>query len=229
VRSENSFSALLARWANDTDLHAALTTPIRVDGPYGALAMRDWRDHYAHLLLCGGGSGVAPLMAMVAELLRLHAERRLPHVQSVHLIWVASSIDPIRDWFPQQLRDIRRAGAPFELHLHDTNSRGKSIDIVRSHSGPDLMYTPLRDMEGNGGGVGGGMGGMQATPVDDISRLPIMTGRPDFAEYFAQVSSWKLSGDNVGVFSCGPPSMLDSVRVASAAAGFALHEEVFEW
>jgi hypothetical protein len=91
-RSENSFSALLAHWANDTDLHATLTTPIRVDGPYGALAMRDWRDNYSHLLFCGGGSGVAPLMAMVSELLRLHAERRLPHVQSVHLIWVRTKI-----------------------------------------------------------------------------------------------------------------------------------------
>ena len=54
--------------------------------------MRDWRDNYSHLLFCGGGSGVAPLMAMVSELLRLHAERRLPHVQSVHLIWVRTKI-----------------------------------------------------------------------------------------------------------------------------------------
>jgi hypothetical protein len=44
------------------------------------------------------------------------------HAQSVHLIWVSSNLDPIRDWFPAQLRALREMGAPFELHLHDTGA-----------------------------------------------------------------------------------------------------------
>jgi hypothetical protein len=45
-----------------------------------------------------------------------------PRPQSVHLIWVSSNLDPIRDWFPAQLRALREMGAPFELHLHDTGA-----------------------------------------------------------------------------------------------------------
>jgi predicted ferric reductase len=95
--------------ALNSDPAFALSTKVSVDGPYGELSLSNWRTDYQHMILCGGGSGVTPMMSMVGELLYMKANGQLGHVQSVHLIWVASNVDPIRDWFPAQLREIRDA------------------------------------------------------------------------------------------------------------------------
>jgi hypothetical protein len=185
----------LASLASDVEQNAALNTAIAVDGPYGEVAMSHWQTDYAHLIFCGGGSGVSPLMPMLCELLNLHAQRRLMHVQSVHLIWVASNVDPIRDWFPNVLRALHRAGAPFELHLHDTNSRRvNDLEFQNKASLRDNGKAPLllnemgddRDRNRSSVASFGSInslkfnslpgGAAPGTPMDDISRLPIMTG-----------------------------------------------------
>ena len=58
----------------------------------------------------------------------------------MHLIWVSSNLDPIRDWFPAQLRALREMGAPFELHLHDTGAfEWKCSEKTASISFPLIM------------------------------------------------------------------------------------------
>ncbi len=65
----------------DNDPDVFLHADIRVDGPYGELAVAHWRTDYAHLVLCGGGSGVTPMMSMLGELLHMRANKQLAHVQ----------------------------------------------------------------------------------------------------------------------------------------------------
>ena len=103
------FSTRLASLALNCDPAEAIQTKVSVDGPYGELSLSNWRTDYQHMILCGGGSGVTPMMSMIGELMYMKANGQLGHVQSVHLIWVASNVDPIRDWFPAQLRQIRDA------------------------------------------------------------------------------------------------------------------------
>jgi hypothetical protein len=156
------------------------------------------------MILCGGGSGVTPMMSMVGELLHMKFNGQLNHVQSVHLIWVASNVDPIRDWFPAQLRQVRDAvrtlesassidihshnfnfafssqGAPFELHLHDTGSRQSSGSDL-----PVLFKAKKKDKYGsNYTQLPGVAAGQAYTPVDDIARLPIIRGM--HAEFLAK-------------------------------------------
>jgi hypothetical protein len=40
---------------------------------------------------------------------------------------------------------------------------------------------------------GDGVGGAVYTPVDEISRLPITIGRPDYEQYFSQIEGCAAS------------------------------------
>ncbi len=81
ISRHTQFSTRLAALAVDNDPDVFLHADIRVDGPYGELAVAHWRTDYAHLVLCGGGSGVTPMMSMLGELLHMRANKQMAHVQ----------------------------------------------------------------------------------------------------------------------------------------------------
>jgi hypothetical protein len=86
VPAADSFTARVADWASKdapgvllSALPRILQAECRLDGPYGRIAMRDWRSRYAYIVLACGGVGCTPMMAALAELLALRAEGRMKH------------------------------------------------------------------------------------------------------------------------------------------------------
>jgi hypothetical protein len=65
------------------------------------------------------------MMTFLAELVALHKQRSINHIEQVHLVWVNPTTSPFQTWFPELLGDLASFGAPFHLHLYATGSKGR--------------------------------------------------------------------------------------------------------
>jgi NAD(P)H-flavin reductase len=159
---------------------AAADWKIWVGGPNGKLSFAP--EHCDAVVLCAGGIGCTPLMALA---LAAHRKQASP---PVHFIWVIRSTD------------IMKA---FESML--TELRGSSVVTLT------IYCTSAADVENNS--------------------LTLARGRPDFAKLL--VAAPDVVGQMVGVYSCGPKPMMQSVAKAvldvnaNGGSKYVLHEETF--
>jgi NAD(P)H-flavin reductase len=142
----DTFTARVAKWAQEEVHQVLMSTLPRIlqaecslDGPYGRISLPHWHFEYAHIFLCAGGVGVTPMTAILSDLMHRHRSGQLKHVKSVNFVWVNQSSDPVLQWFPSLLKSAQQIGAPFELHLHVTGSRGSTTTTTSVNSVPAIQ------------------------------------------------------------------------------------------
>jgi predicted ferric reductase len=177
-------------------------------GPNGKLAFNP-RD-CDKVVMCGGGIGVTPFLALAQELhtRALNGET----VPEFELVWVERELSNF-DAYDNELTYLTSKESPLTLRLYVTKQTGTQENGAKVHG------------------------------------VAVSAGRPEFVEILANAATFKGKGGAddlqgiqvvqgekavvVGVFSCGPPSMMKSVRTAvqgasNAKAKYYLHEETFE-
>jgi ferredoxin-NADP reductase len=113
---ESTFTGMLASKVKQNK-QRNVDFAVKLEGPYGQVALANWQTTYTRLVFVCGGIGATPIMSFLADLLHRRQTRQANHLQAVHLVWVVRSPEPIKLWFPDLLVQLAQAGVPFVLHL----------------------------------------------------------------------------------------------------------------
>lgn len=154
IKALGSWSSELPRLAGQYD-----RPWINIDGPYGKLGINPM--HYQYVMLCAGGIGVTPMMAMTQEMISgLKYQGAAIPLRKLFFIWVIRNRDMYEWWsdvfYKLQKRktaDRQKMKRFFELHVyvtqgardggffHNGHPKWEEIfmEIGRKYSGPGFQ------------------------------------------------------------------------------------------
>ncbi|BFY98360.1 hypothetical protein BsWGS_01400 [Bradybaena similaris] len=181
------------------DSNKLTTTPlpryqIYLDGPFGE-SHQDWY-RYSVSVLIGGGIGVTPFASILKDIAtRAMNVNRLP-VQKVYFVWVTRTQQSF-EWMTDIIRQTEAADVRDFLDVQ--------ICITQLKEQFDLRTTMLYICERHFQKIAG---------VSMFTGLRAKThfGRPKFNAYFQALKLVHKDVGQIGVFSCGPPAMTNSVQ-----------------
>jgi hypothetical protein len=133
--------------------------------------------------------------------------------------------------FPHVLVALKKAGAPFHLHLYATGSKRRvnSGNDEPVHSG----QVEMKSIKSGGGDAAEvEYDGSTSLVITDGSssataRVQVQDGRPDVAGLFRQIATGRKDGNRGGVIACGPAALVLSARECGIDYGYHVHEESF--
>ena len=200
-------------WTRRLGALAPAATPVRLEGPYGGVALRLRR--YRVVVLAAGGSGVTPLAGTAAYLLRCAPEVHL------RLAWALRSRDAAATaaaWLPELLPALRDAAPRADVTLLQTEAPppppgGFRVSIGRlqrtafAHANKDAVERAEAALQG-----------------------AVRIGRPDWDALIAAAAGSvdpPAHGAEIAVLACGPEGLVAAVSAAARRARAHLHTETF--
>jgi hypothetical protein len=194
-----------------------VATTCYVDGPYMTSTCE--YKNYSHIVMVAGGIGVTPFVSVTAEMME-HSHQ----CRSLTLHWVVRDIEAARTWFKtlfESMEDLRQSSENCSIR----------VNIWLTGIKPELVKLAKRV-----GSIHADVCGLDILSGIRIKSSNTMShfGRPDFGQLLGDYDPGASVAESpVGVFCCGPTSMVASLRHAcntfSAISGkhFALHAEDF--
>ena len=186
-------------------------TSIRIEGPYGSVAVDlDDEDRYQIILMVGGGIGVTPCQSLAKTILYQYENGR--KLQKLHFAWAVRDLS-IATTYPPPI-------------LSRMEAKTEETDILTT----DIYVTRPAKSDEESSGIAAA-----DTPFNIIS------GRPNFALIFEELKEQAIKSrqSHVAVVVCGPTEMMDEVRLACRrysdnaidckGVKFDLHEELFHF
>jgi NADPH oxidase len=173
--------------------------PVRIDGPYGT-ASGEVFEH-THVILVGGGIGVTPFVSVLKSI--SHAVRHTKDcpLQGVHFIWVAKNQDNFKWFIPvlAKILDMEDLRGFMRVSIYLTGTR---------HAIQDIRLFGMSMLIKRAKAIG----------EDLVTGLEASTtfGRPNFQRILLQANQ-EWSGNNVGVFFCGPGPLATSIKLTCDA------------
>ncbi|CAG2108202.1 unnamed protein product, partial [Medioppia subpectinata] len=171
---------------------------IRLEGPFGG-GNQDWYKHEIAVMV-GGGIGVTPYASILNDLVFGTSTNRYSGVacKKVYFLWICPSHRHF-EWFIDVLRDVERKDVTQVLEVH--------IFITQFFHKFDLRTTMLYICENH---------------FQRISNRSMFTGlkainhfgRPDMNAFLKFVQKQHSYVSKVGVFSCGPSALTQTISQA---------------
>ncbi|KAK9695605.1 Ferric reductase like transmembrane component [Popillia japonica] len=167
-----------------------------LDGPYGE-SHQDWYQFDVSILV-GGGIGVTPFASILKDIVFKSNINYKFKCQKVYFIWVSKTQRQF-EWMVDiisNLEDNDKNGI-VSAHIFITQFY-KKFDLRTI-----LLYICERHYQ-------------KLSQKSLFTNLKAVThfGRPSFPEFFKTVQSLHSGAAQIGVFSCGPPPMTNSVETA---------------
>ena len=197
-------------------LAPAAITLVRLEGPYGGVALRLRR--YRVVLLAAGGSGVTPLAGTAAYLLHCAPEVHL------RLAWALRSRDAAATaaaWLPKLLPALRAAAPRADVTLLQTEAQPLPPGGFRVSIGGLQRATYAHENKRAARAV---------ERAEDALRGAVQIGRPDWDALIAAAAGSvdpPARGAEIAVLACGPEGLVAAVSAAAGRAGAHLHTETF--
>ena len=179
-------------------------------GPLGRLSINP--QHCDRIVLCAGGIGCTPMVALAMDQhFRSLNKATSVQVPRVELVWAERSMKSFSIWKPEL--EILATSKIVTVKLFCTNS-------VKKNDSASVE--------------------MQALPADSMTthgNLVASGGRPNFPAILKSARDSVMGGSGqqrvVGVYACGPGSLMQAVREAAQVASanginFYLHTESYE-
>jgi len=174
---------------------------IRIEGPFGG-GNQDWYK-FEVAVMVGGGIGVTPYASILNDLVFGTSTNRYSGVacKKVYFLWICPS-HRYFEWFIDVLRDVEKRDVTDVLEMH--------IFITQFFHKFDLRTTMLYICENH---------------FQRLCRRSMFTGlkainhfgRPDMPSFLKFVQKKHSYVSKVGVFSCGPNAMTNSVSAGIEA------------
>lgn len=209
---------------------------VALDGPYG---QTHHLEHYDSVVFIAGGIGVTANYSYASDLIARAKFAVEEKKNRIVFVWVVSDVSAL-DWFAPELEFLRDS-PHCALELYITGSAGgagqhaATPSFSSSTSASVEKYTAPADLETK---AAQHVVRVDSDAADKVSGRAdaVYRGRPDVA---ALVSQHALTNSGAGtataVMVCGPPTMNDAVRKATAeglsqAQGRVdFFEEAFSW
>ncbi|XP_026480710.1 dual oxidase 1-like [Ctenocephalides felis] len=170
---------------------------IRLDGPYGE-AHQDWHKCDVAILV-GGGIGVTPFASILKDIVYKSNLQKENVKKKVYFLWVTRTQRQF-EWLVDIIRELEQTDINETVVVH--------IFITQFYKKFDLRTILLYICETQ----------FQKTAGRSLfTGLRAVThfGRPDFYQFFKHIGQIHQSARNIGVFTCGPPHMSNSVESAT--------------
>ncbi|KAH9518446.1 Dual oxidase 2 [Bulinus truncatus] len=167
---------------------------IYLDGPFGE-SHQDWY-RFPVSVLVGGGIGITPFASILKDIAHRSQEvGRLP-CRKVYFIWVTRTQQSF-EWMTEIIRQVEAADTQGFVDVH--------ICITQMKEKFDLRTTMLYICERHFQKIAG---------LSMFTGLRAKThfGRPKFQDFFEALKIVHDDVSQIGVFSCGPPSMTRNVQ-----------------
>ncbi|CAL1526685.1 unnamed protein product [Lymnaea stagnalis] len=169
---------------------------IYLDGPFGE-SHQDWY-RYPVSVLVGGGIGITPFASILKDIANRSREvGRLP-CRKVYFVWVTRTQQSF-EWMTEIIRQVEAADTQDFVDIN--------ICITQIKEKFDLRTTMLYICERHFQKIAG---------MSMFTGLRARThfGRPKFQDFFEALKFVHKEVGEIGVFSCGPPAMTNSVQQA---------------
>ncbi|XP_059174875.1 dual oxidase 1-like [Physella acuta] len=168
-----------------------------IDGPFGE-SHQDW-FRFPVSVLVGGGIGVTPFASILKDIAHRAKDvsTRIP-CQKVYFVWVTRTQQSF-EWMTEIIRQVEAADTQGFVDVQ--------ICITQLKEKFDLRTTMLYICERHFQKIAG---------VSMFTGLRAKThfGRPKFQDFFEAIKFVHKNVHQIGVFSCGPPSMTRNVQQA---------------
>ncbi|XP_055335314.1 dual oxidase-like isoform X2 [Paramacrobiotus metropolitanus] len=171
---------------------------LRIEGPFGG-GNQDWYK-FEVAVMVGAGMGVTPYASILKDLVFGTSTNRYSGIscRKVYFLWICPSHKPF-EWFVDALHEIEKRDVTRVLEMH--------IFVTQFFDKFDLRTTILYICEKH---------------FQRLSRRSLFTGlkasnhfgRPDVPAFLAYVQRRHANISSVGVFSCGPKQMTESIGQA---------------
>jgi len=171
---------------------------IKIEGPFGG-GNQDWYK-FEIAVMVGGGIGVTPYASILNDLVFGTSTNRYSGVacKKVYFLWICPSHRSF-EWFVDVLRDVERKDITNVLEMH--------IFITQFFHKFDLRTTMLYICENHFQRL---QGRSMFTGLKAINHF----GRPDMPSFLKFVQKKHSYVSKVGVFSCGPGPLTNSISQA---------------
>ncbi|KAI8789215.1 G-protein coupled receptor 126, partial [Biomphalaria glabrata] len=167
---------------------------IYLDGPFGE-SHQDWY-RFPVSVLVGGGIGITPFASILKDI--AHRSREVSQIpcQKVYFIWVTRTQQSF-EWMTEIIRQVEAADTAGFVDVH--------ICVTQMKEKFDLRTTMLYICERHFQKIAG---------LSMFTGLRAKThfGRPKFQDFFEALKVVHENVSQIGVFSCGPPSMTRNVQ-----------------
>lgn len=173
-------------------------SPVKVEGPYGRVAMRV--EEYKSVVLVSGGVGITPMASIAQDLLN----KKLPYkrIQHIHFIWVIQQPDQF-EWFPELLSQLQD-NPNVTVSLYCTRFKGEEGEsVVPFTKGRPDMASLLKARLSNAPEEDG-----DGTEMAEINGV-------HGAKFFAR---------DTCVLACGPARMVAAAQSLAAKLGIDFHK-----
>eukprot|EP00742_Colponemidia_sp_Colp-10_P009417 GILJ01010266.1.p1 GENE.GILJ01010266.1~~GILJ01010266.1.p1 ORF type:complete len:799 (-),score=93.67 GILJ01010266.1:147-2372(-) len=197
-----TFTHQLGKFAEDSaSVSQYNAVQILVDGPYGCPP--EFLEYDTVVLACGG-IGVTPAISILTDLFyksQAISSKAWPHkLRRVVFVWVVKDADML-NLFSTALRQIQLStygDVEFELRLFATHSRklSRNLSLNATELGESLLSEERRSLY-----------------LADASVASFSVGRPDMDMVMTSVAHAAFGP--MGVFVCGPESLVEAVQDAS--------------
>ncbi|XP_031836587.1 dual oxidase 1-like isoform X2 [Nomia melanderi] len=169
---------------------------IHIDGPYGQ-CHQNWYNYDLSIMI-GGGIGVTPFASILKDIVYKTNNELNMSRKKVYFLWVTRTQKQF-EWMVDIIRNIENADINNTILCH--------IFITQFYQKFDLRTILLYICERH---------------FQKISNKSLFTGlkavthfgRPKFSEFFISVQKLHPTINRIGVFSCGTPSMIQSIDTA---------------
>ncbi|EPE08173.1 ferric reductase like transmembrane component [Ophiostoma piceae UAMH 11346] len=226
VKSYSGFTRQLHEYAA---AHPGARLWAACEGPYGTFPDP---IEYDKVVLVAGGSGASYTLGLAVSMLeRMDAQS----TKNIVFIWTAKTIDSLT-WYAKHLDTLQSHAKAPQVHvsLHVTRVPGSSDDDARR--GRPVVHREIEKKADNEQTEGANVHGSGTdTPASTPLRHPFSPGRPDAAAVIREAVSSTARSQRVLVAACGPPSLMTTVRNATAQCitsdgpSIELHCEQFGW
>ncbi|XP_023217441.1 dual oxidase 2-like [Centruroides sculpturatus] len=215
IRAVGPWTLNLRRLYDPANVGSHAYPKIFLDGPYGE-GHQDW-FRFEVSVLVGGGIGVTPFASILKDVVAKSGNRAKIPCKKVYFIWVTRTQKHF-EWMLDIIRDVEAKDKDDLVTVH--------IFITQFYQKFDLRTTMLYICERH---------------FQRISNRSLFTGlqsvthfgRPNFFAFLNSLQRQHPSVTKVGVFSCGPLPMTNSVQLACErlnrkdGAAFVHHYENF--
>ncbi|RAL13695.1 ferric reductase family protein [Aspergillus homomorphus CBS 101889] len=205
-------AGITGRLAQLARRHPGFSMPVLLEGPYGGISHDNDLARFNHVILVTGGSGGGFSLGILEELI----PRQNPQNHTAIIIFATRS-PAVAEWYQGELNRIllQRFSSPESvIDVH--------IDIYITSPSPSASPSPNPPKE-------------IPQPSNPNTTLPINlhpSHRPDLPHLLSTTVPTTQGPSNeaqrIGIFTCGPASMVHDVRNAAAEAQFRYEEGVEE-
>ncbi|KAH3678400.1 hypothetical protein WICMUC_001417 [Wickerhamomyces mucosus] len=169
---------------------------ICIEGPYGHRAPV---EKYDTALLLAGGNGIPGPISYAIDL----ASRELRSKQHIKLVWVVRTAEYL-SWFTKELSALVNSGVNIDIYITSNEAKVSEPSIEKIDDIQSSTEESKGDLKSD------------IVSVAELSSLiKLHNGRPNLNDLILEEVTSKDNG-TIGIVSCGPPPMVDSIRAAVA-------------